>query len=116
MPSILTRVKLDSSSDRVRNGKVAHPVARVPDKPWGSVPKTPLGAFAPTSLPDRRRAHIQRGIERGNNMHEIKEYFRVILHHIIAAVLTKDKIYLGRGPIVAKKTGTPRPGAGLPPS
>src|SRR3954469_6253840 len=116
MPSILTRVKLDSSSGHVRNGEVAHPVARVPGRPWGSVPKTPLGAFAPASLPDRRRAHIQRGIERGNNMHEIEEYFRVILHHIIAAVLTKDKIYLGRGPAAAKKNGTPSLGAGLPPS
>ena len=70
--SILTRVKLDSSSGRVRNGKVAHPAARVPGWPWGSVPKTPLGASAPASLPNRRRARIQRGIERGNNVHEIK--------------------------------------------
>ena len=68
--SILTRVKLDSSSGRVQNGKVARPAARVPDWPWGSVPKTPLGASAPASLPDRRRARIQRGIEWGNNMHE----------------------------------------------
>ena len=68
--SILTRVKLDSSSGCVQNGKVAHLAARVPGRPWGSVPKTPLGASAPASLPDRRRARIQRGIERGNNMHE----------------------------------------------
>ena len=69
-PLILTRVKLDSSSGRIQNGKVARPAACVPGWPWGSVPKTPLGASAPASLPDRRRACIQRGIERGNNMHE----------------------------------------------
>ena len=70
--SILTRVKLDSSSGRVRNGKVAHPAARVPSRPMGIRPQNALEASAPASLPNRCRARIQRGIEQGNNMHEIK--------------------------------------------
>ena len=39
--STLTRVKLDSSSGRVKGGKVVRPAASTPGRPLGSVPKTP---------------------------------------------------------------------------
>ena len=43
--SILTRVKLDSSSGRVQNGKVARPAAHVPSRPMGIRPQNAVRGF-----------------------------------------------------------------------
>ena len=70
--STLTRVKLDSSSGRVKGGKVVRLAASTPGRPMGILPQDAalgLRAGKPTQL---RRVDIQRKIEQENNMHNIK--------------------------------------------
>ena len=68
--SILTRVKVDSSSGRVGGGEVVCPAASTPGRPMGIRPQdTALGLRAgkPTQL---RRVDIQGKIKQENNMHD----------------------------------------------